>query len=102
MIIGDFVYIYLFDLEKSIVNMKQLREDRFGKIIDIKEIESRISDNVFLYSIQLKNGSIINYRTDNVVTNIISLQELIELIGKANISSEKRRMILEQINGFVF
>jgi hypothetical protein len=100
--IGDFVYIYLFDLEKSIVNMKQLREDRFGKIIDIKEIESKISDNVFLYSIQLKNGSIINYRTDNVVTNIISLQELIELIGKANISSEKRGMILEQINGFVF
>ena len=35
--IGDVVYIYLFDLEKSLVNMKQLRTDRFGKIIAIRE-----------------------------------------------------------------
>ena len=37
--VGDYVYVYLFDLDKSLKNMSKLREDRFGKIINIHEIK---------------------------------------------------------------
>ena len=37
--IGDYVYVYLFDLDKSLKNMSKLREDRFGKIMNLRKIE---------------------------------------------------------------
>jgi hypothetical protein len=100
--IGDVVYIYLFDLEKSLINMKQLREDRFGKIIKVSELFDQSRNEIIkVYEIQSVNKKIITYRTDNLTTSMVSLPELIEIIGRANISSDKRNALIEQINGFV-
>ena len=97
--IGDVVYIYLFDLEKSLVNMKQLRTDRFGKIIAIRELRSLNNNElVMVYDIQLKDDRVVTYRSDNLTTNIVSIIELIEIIGRANIDSEKRQVLLDQLN----
>jgi hypothetical protein len=97
--IGDVVYIYLFDLEKSLVNMKQLRTDRFGKVIAIRELKSLNNNEVVMvYDIQLKDDRVVTYRSDNLTTNIISIMELIEIIGRIDIDSDKRQILLDQLN----
>ena len=97
--IGDVVYIYLFDLEKSLANMKQLRLDRFGKIIAIRELKSLNSNEIIMvYDIQLKDDRVVTYRSDNLTTSMVSLMELIEIIGRANIDSDKRQFLLNQLN----
>lgn len=97
--IGDVVYIYLFDLEKSLVNMKQLRADRFGKVIAIRELKSLNNNEVVMvYDIQLKDDRVVTYRSDNLTTNIISIMELIEIIGRIDIDSDKRQALLDQLN----
>lgn len=95
--IGDVVYIYLFDLEKSLANMKELRRDRFGKIIDIREMQLLNSfEKVLVYDIQL-DDRVVTYRSDNLTTSVVSLMELIEIIGRADIDSEKRTFLLNQL-----
>lgn len=97
--IGDVVYIYLFDLEKSLANMKELRKDRFGKIIDVRELKMlNSSETVMVYDIQLKDNRVVTYRSDNLTTSMVSLMELIEIIGRANIDSDKRQLLLDQLN----
>ena len=97
--IGDVVYIYLFDLEKSLAKMKELRRDRFGKIIDVRELKMlNSSETVMVYDIQLKDNRVVTYRSDNLTTSMVSLMELIEIIGRANIDSDKRQLLLDQLN----
>lgn len=97
--IGDIVYIYLFDLEKSLINMKELRKDRFGKIIAIRELKMlNSSEVVMVYDIQLKDDRVVTYRSDNLTTSMVSLMELIEIIGRADIDSNKRQALLDQLN----
>ena len=97
--IGDYVYIYLFDLEKSIINMKQLRHDRFGRILNQSIVRNNNGNNLIVYQIELlQNNKVIEYRTDNINTSMISINELIEIIGRANISPDKRSALLEQVN----
>lgn len=95
--IGDYVYIHLFDLEKSIKNMKHLREDRFGKIIKKSIVKNNNGNNVISYDIHLLNGKHLTYRTDNLTTNMIHIGDLVELIGRADVSEDKRQALLEQI-----
>ena len=95
--IGDYVYIYLFDLEKSIKNMKKLRDDRFGKIINKSIISNNNGNDVVVYDISLLNGKNLSYRSDNITTNMIHIGELVELVGRADISEDKRQFLLEQI-----
>lgn len=97
--IGDVVYIHLFDLEKSLVNMNQLRPDRFGKVIAVRELKLLSgNESVMVYDIQLKDDRVVTYRSDNLTTNIVSIMELIEIIGRADIDSEKRQALLDQLN----
>ncbi len=97
--IGDVVYIHLFDLEKSLVNMNQLRPDRFGKVIAVRELKLLSgNESVMVYDIQLKDDRVVTYRSDNLTTNIVSIMELIEIIGRANIDSDKRQALLDQLN----
>ena len=95
--IGDYVYIHLFDLEKSIKNMKKLRDDRFGKIVNKSIISNNNGNDVIVYDISLLNGKSLSYRSDNMTTNMIHISELVELIGRADLSEEKRQLLLEQI-----
>ena len=97
--IGDVVYIYLFDLEKSLAHMKELRKDRFGKILNIRELKLLNSSEVIMvYDIELKDERVVTYRSDNLTTSIVSLMELIEIIGRADIDSDKRQFLLNQLN----
>ena len=100
--IGDYVYIYLFDLEKSLINMKQLRNDRFGRILNKSIVRNNNGNDLMVYQIELlQNNKTIEYRTDNINTNMISINELVEIIGRAEVSSDKRSALLEQVNNAI-
>lgn len=98
--IGDYIYLYLFDLEKSLTAMNQLRPDRFGKIINIDRLEDASRHEfIQVYTIELlENKKIIQYRSDNLTSNMASISALIEIIGKADIDQAKRQALLEQMN----
>ena len=96
--INDYIYLYVFDLEKSLINMKKLREDRFGVIINKTILFNNNGNNAILYDIKLFNDKIIQYRTDNLATNMISIEQLKEIINKIDISYDKKEMLINQIN----
>lgn len=96
--IGDYVYLYLFDLEKSIVNMNRLRDDRFGQLINKSILHNPNGNHVVQYDIKLfNNGKIVQYRSDSLSTNMLSVNELIELIERIDMPFDKKETLLEQI-----
>lgn len=100
--IGDYVYIYLFELEKTIVNMKQLRNDRFGIILDKSIIKCNNGESILSYKIKLLyNDNIIEYKANNLSTNIITLYDLIALINDSNLNEENKDKLLSQIHSVV-
>lgn len=100
--IGDYVYIYLFELEKTIVNMEQLRDDRFGIIEDKNILPCSNGEQIIVYKIKLlKNNQVIEYRSNNLSTNIASFYDLIDMIGRAKISQEKKDNLLRQLDEVV-
>lgn len=101
--IGDYVYLYLFDLKKSITNMEELRYDRFGRIINMSVLtSSHNSENYIAYEIQLLyNNKVIEYCSNNLSTSLVSISTLIELIGGSDISSEKKNRLLEQVDAVI-
>jgi hypothetical protein len=97
--IGDYVYLYLFDFKKSINNMNRLRNDRFGCITNKTILSNNNGNDVILYSIRLLcNDNVIIYRTDNLSTNMVSIEQLKELINDSNISDAKKQMLNNQID----
>lgn len=97
--IGDYVYLYLFDLKKSISNMDKLRNDRFGYITDKIILSNNNGNDVILYNIKLLyNNNIIVYRTDNLSTNMISIEQLTDLINNSDISDTKKQLLNNQID----
>ena len=99
--INDYIYLYVFDLEKSLINMKKLREDRFGVIINKTILFNNNGNNAILYDIKLFNDKIIQYRTDNLATNMISIEQLKGIINKIDISYDKKEMLINQINHII-
>ena len=97
--IGDYVYLYLFDFKKSINNMNRLRNDRFGCIANKTILSNNNGNDVILYSIRLLcNDNVIIYRTDNLSTNMVSIEQLKELINDSNISDTKKQILNNQID----
>lgn len=101
--IGDKVYVYLFDLVKSINQLEKLREDRFGTIKDIsilKRADNSYND-VIVYKIELNNGTTITYKTDNVNTNIIDMESLLLTINEAVMDESKKEYFIAQVQTFI-
>ncbi len=97
--IGDYVYLYLFDFKKSINNMNRLRNDRFGCITNKTILSNNNGNDVILYSIRLLcNDNVIIYRTDNLSTNMVSIEQLKELINDSNMSDTKKQILNNQID----
>ena len=95
--IGDIVYVYLFDLEKSILHMEQLRDDRFGRITAInKRSIIGTNSNELVYHIKTHDKKL-EYVTTNINYSIISIPDLLDVINKADLSADKRNALLEQI-----
>ena len=98
---GDLVYVYLFDIKKTIINMKEFRKERFGVIIDrqIGEIQGTNGrDHQMIYKIRNCKNSIIEYQSNSLAYSMISVAELIEVVDSLEIDRELKRALLDQIN----
>ena len=97
--INDYVYLYVFDLEKSLINMKKLRDDRFGRIVNKSILPNNNGNNVILYDIELfSNNTIIQYRTDNLVTNMVSINQLETMINNIDMEPDEKYELKNQID----
>lgn len=95
--IGDIVYVYLFDLEKSILHMDQLRNDRFGRVTAItKRPIAGTNFNDLVYHIKTQN-KVLEYVSSNINYSVISIPDLLNVINKADLSEKKRKALIEQI-----
>lgn len=98
---GDLVYIYLFDIKKTIINMKEFRKERFGVIIDryIGEIQgTNGKEHQMIYKIKNHKDAIIEYQSNSLAYSMISIAELIEVVDSLEIDRELKRSLLDQIN----
>lgn len=94
--VGDYVYIYLFDLIKALPNMKHLRVDRFGKIEHKELIQG--NQEIYEYSVKLfDSNKIIKIRTDSLAYNIVTLDELIRLLENSNLTERQYNLFMSQI-----
>ena len=101
--IGDIVFVYLFDLNKSIHHTNKLRADRFGRIIDVYYrtiVGTNNNVQEIVYKIRLTNNNVIEYNNSNINYSMMSVNELVEFIGTADLSAEKRNGFLEQIQEY--
>lgn len=95
--INDYVYVYLFDINKLINSSDKLREDRFGIITNMERKYNTNGTNSLIYTIQTNNKTL-TVDSDSLTTNIITISELLEIVYESIISNEKKEIIINQIN----
>lgn len=94
--IGDIVYVYLFDLKKTILKT-DLIQDRFGEIISIEEI----GKNMYVYTMKNIKGINITVKNYDKSFNLCNIDELINILYNSNLSKERKDKMINIINDIV-
>lgn len=94
--IGDIVYVYLFDLKKTILRT-DLIQDRFGEIISIEEI----GKNMYIYTVKNIKGINITVKNYDKSFNLCNIDELINILYNSNLSKERKDKMINIINDIV-
>lgn len=95
--VGDYVYFYLFDLNKCIAGLKHLRDDRFGRIIKIETLTVNNKEIKEYHVKLLHNNSMVSVRDDNVNIKLTTIDLLISAINNSSLSEEIKQKLLNQI-----
>lgn len=94
---GDLVYLYMFDVKKSINKLKKLNKTRFGKIKSINKVElgNKTYNEVTIELLDNKNiVTIKEYVAGFSICNISTLQSVI-LESSELTDNEKDKLIQE-------
>lgn len=94
--IGDIVYVYLFDLKKTILRT-DLIQDRFGKIVSIEEI----GKNMYAYTVKNIKGINITVKNYDKSFDLCNIDELINILYNSNLSKERKDKMMDIINNIV-
>lgn len=94
--IGDIVYVYLFDLKKTILKT-DLIQDRFGEIISIEEI----GKNMYIYTVKNIKGINITVKNYDKSFDLCNIDELINILYNSNLSKERKDKMINIINDIV-
>ena len=94
--IGDIVYIYLFDLKKTILKT-DLIQNRFGKIINIEEI----GKDMYVYTVKNNEGTNIIVKNYDKSFNLCNLDELINILYNSSLSKERKDRKMDIVNDMV-
>lgn len=94
--IGDIVYVYLFDLKKTILKT-DLIQDRFGEIISIEEI----GKNMYVYTVKNIKGINITVKNYDKSFDLCNIDELINILYNSNLSKERKDKMINIINDIV-
>lgn len=94
--IGDIVYVYLFDLKKTILRT-DLIQDRFGEIVNIEEI----GKNMYVYTVKNIKGINITVKNYDKSFDLCNIDELINILYNSNLSKERKDKMINIINDIV-
>ena len=94
--IGDIVYVYLFDLKKTILRT-DLIQDRFGEIISIEEV----GKNMYIYTVKNIKGINITVKNYDKSFDLCNIDELINILYNSNLSKERKDKMINIINDIV-
>lgn len=94
--IGDIVYVYLFDLKKTILKT-DLIQDRFGEIISIEEV----GKNMYIYTVKNIKGINITVKNYDKSFDLCNIDELINILYNSNLSKERKDKMINIINDIV-
>lgn len=94
--IGDIVYVYLFDLKKTILKA-DLIESRFGRIINIEEI----GKNMYVYTVKNNEGINITVKNYDKSFNLCNVDELINILYNSNLDKERKDKMMDIVNHMV-
>ena len=94
--IGDIVYVYLFDLKKTILKT-DLIQDRFGEIVNIEEI----GKNMYVYTVKNIKGINITVKNYDKSFDLCNIDELINILYNSNLSKERKDKMINIINDIV-
>lgn len=94
--IGDIVYVYLFDLKKTILKT-DLIQDRFGEIVNIEEI----GKNMYVYTVKNIKGINIIVKNYDKSFDLCNIDELINILYNSNLSKERKDKMINIINDIV-
>ena len=94
--IGDIVYIYLFDLKKTILKT-DLIQNRFGKIINIEEI----GKDMYVYTVKNNEGTSIIVKKYDKSSDLCNLDELINILYNSSLSKERKDRMMDIVNDMV-
>ena len=94
--IGDIVYIYLFDLKKTILKT-DLIQNRFGKIINIEEI----GKDMYVYTVKNNEGINITVKNYDKSFNLCNVDELINILYNSNLDKDRKDKMMDIVNHIV-
>ena len=94
--IGDIVYIYLFDLKKTILKT-DLIQNRFGKIINIEEI----GKDMYVYTVKNNEGTSIIVKNYDKSFDLCNIDELINILYNSSLSKERKDRMMDIVNDMV-
>ena len=94
--IGDIVYIYLFDLKKTILKT-DLIQNRFGKIINIEEI----GKDMYVYTVKNNEGTNIIVKNYDKSFDLCNIDELINILYNSSLSKERKDRMMDIVNDTV-
>lgn len=94
--IGDIVYVYLFDLKKTILRT-DLIQDRFGEIVSIEEV----GKNMYVYTVKNIKGINITVKNYDKSFDLCNIDELINILYNSNLSKERKDKMINIINDIV-
>ena len=94
--IGDIVYIYLFDLKKTILKT-DLIQNRFGKIINIEEI----GKDMYVYTVKNNEGINITVKNYDKSFNLCNVDELINILYNSNLDKDRKDKMMDIVNHMV-
>lgn len=94
--IGDTVYVYLFDLKKTILKT-DLINNRFGKITNIEEI----GKDMYVYTVKNEEGVNITVKNYDKSFNLCNIDELINILYNSDLDKERKERMMDIVNDMV-
>ena len=94
--IGDIVYVYLFELKKTILKA-DLIPNRFGEIINIEEI----GKDMYVYTVKNIEGTNITVKNYDKSFDLCNVDELINILYNSNLTKERKDKMMNIVNDMV-
>lgn len=96
--INDKVYVFLYDLNKTLIKQETLNANRFGVIKEIIKVELPNNKIGFEYIVDFDDNKTMSIKNYDSIFNLYTIEQLIMAINNNDVIDEdKREKLLLQI-----